>query len=283
MLQNSRMSSLMNAFGTSEMRRGAEDRARMARLHLMNNGPLAAAVLDIARMARKVSGDAKDPKHMTAADELTHRVIPALALRLDPEVRLDQVEMAAIEAYVSNNPFNLETLSGDDLRRHAGGMIRHATTPGFMGNKSAYEESVRLLSRPLEEGNPAALLLDRIAPEPEGPVNRRSLTPMWRPDGEKQADAGFWLMANGPDSKPFPVAHYDDLDEAKKDLEEIEANGLNGNDIALKRISETGAVDGDALKFIVLTGRGEAISHTVEAILNRDDPELASEESRMSM
>lgn len=259
------------------LKRMREDNAEVARLHSLDDRALAQAVLELGRKAIKVRGDEEEPRYLTYTTALTHQVIPFLARMVDPGIELSPIEEKSLAAMRTDPVVDMTGRSGDALRDYVGRMIDNASMTYGLNEDQREESAIRLLDRLLEHGNPVALVVDRLAPAPEGlarvdrPGNGPARYPAWQPSPERDPLPGLHLLATLPNGREQVVDYHDDHGEAEAHLARIANDGLRSSRI-MDALYGQPIEPGTVLCFDLRNQDNASVSEIVEAPIWRDEP-----------
>lgn len=203
------------------------EREEMHRISKLPDQWLARELLRLGREVLRVRGDT-DPRHSYTTG-LTFRVIPYLASRLDPSVKLLPHEKYGYEEAQNAASF-LPGMSDEDLRKAVTSYLSNASLTYGLTFSERENRAVQILSRVAENGNPIMIALDRITHHlASEPVNYLD---------EREPLAGYHLVIATDDGNQS-VMFYDDelapLTQRLVDLREVYHNMKeNGRDDLLK-------------------------------------------------
>lgn len=255
------------------------ENAEVARLHALDDSALAAEILDLARQAREIRADKVEVPFYTYTTALLHQVIPFLAKKMDPSIELEQVEIDAIESAKPDRLNNMAAKELGELRSYVGVMISNASMVYGLTAEQSHEMPIRILDRLLEHGNPVALLVDRLAPAPEGldrverPGDGTTRFPAWTPPDARAPLEGFWLMVTRPDGHENVAGYYDTRAQAAGALANAAEKGLPQDHHLFSRWSYEKLEPSTIVSFDLRDWDNESVSDVLEGPLKREEPE----------
>lgn len=255
------------------------EEAELAKLHALDDSALARAVLELSRQVRSIRSDKVEMPFLTYTTALLHQVIPFLAKKMDPSIELEQIEIDAIAAARPDRLNDMVAMAPEKLRDYVGVMIDNSSVTYGITWEQAHEDPVRLLDRPIELGNPVALLVDRISPAPVGvdrverPGNGPARYPAWSPPAARDPLPGFWLMVSLPNGDEDIVAYHETRGEADIALADVADKGLPREHRLLHKSSYAQLEENVLVRFDLRNWDDEVVSPVLEAPLKREEPE----------